>query len=95
MLSVMAAALALQAGPRGNGPVAAIFPPWWDADRTLAAAAAGGDAIVRGGGLGNVVVVSPDRPGLAERLRAAGVWAIVDPQVIGGCSITTSEKERL
>ncbi len=87
--------------PQAERPIAAIFPPWWDATRSVLAAGAGGRLL----GLGPwpfVVVVAADRvadhaaaqvpgqaPGRARgqvaRLRAAGAWAVLSAGLFSGC----------
>ncbi len=62
-------ALSLQVRP-GAEVVAVAFPPWWNSQRAFLAAASA-DAAIRHDGL--------------ARLRAAGVWLMVDPQAITAC----------
>lgn len=78
------AAGAVSLGPPPNGPIAAIYPPWWSATRSLLAAAAGGMP-VRFGATGFVVVVVPGAPDATRLLRRAGAWLLLDPRVLGGC----------
>jgi hypothetical protein len=52
----------------------------------VAAASAG--TPVRFGATGFVVVVMPDTPDAAGRLRHAGAWAVLDPLALGGCVAT-------
>ena len=78
----LAAALLLSMAPSPEGPVAAVFPPWWDGARSLAAAAPAG-AVVRFGALPFIVVVAPERRDLLHR---AGAWLILDPRALGGCT---------
>ena len=66
-------------------PVAALFPPWWRAERVLAAALGTEGAILRTGGLAGVLVVQSPEPGFADRLRAAGAWVLLNPRALGGC----------
>ncbi len=80
----MLAAGASSLGPPPGGPIAALYPPWWGASRSLLAAATGG-VPVRFGAAGFVVVVVPDTPDAARRLRQAGAWLLLDPEVLGGC----------
>jgi hypothetical protein len=77
-------ALGAQAVPPAGGPVAAVFPPWWQATRVFAAAGTAGP-VARFGALPVIVVVAtPDR----ARLRAAGAWLLLDPRALGGCAQT-------
>ena len=78
------AAWASSFGPRPDGPIAALYPPWWSASQCLLAAAAGGMP-VRFGAAGFVVVVLPDTPDAARLLRRAGAWLLLDPRALGGC----------
>ena len=76
--------MAAQFAPSVDGPVAAIFPPWWDARSAFVAAGDAG-AVVRFGALPFVVIVAAtDR----ARLRAAGAWLLLDPRALGGCAAT-------
>ena len=81
------AALVTQARP-GDDVVAVIFPPWWSADRSLAAAASTGAAIVRTGGISSILVVQPDGPDGLKHLHDAGAWFAVDPRAVGACFAT-------
>jgi hypothetical protein len=68
-----------------GAPVAAIFPPWWNAERSFTAAASAGGAIVRTGTWSNILVVTAADGGLFNRLRAAGAWLLVNPTALDGC----------
>ena len=82
---VTIAALSLRVSP-GTDVVAVSFPPWWSAERSLAAAASAKVAIVRLTGLPALVVVQTGgREGIA-RLRAAGAWLVVNPVAVASCS---------
>lgn len=74
----------LSLGPPRAGPVAALFPPWWSATRSMRAAASAG-RIVRFGAAGFVVVVVPDDAASADRLHRSGAWLLLDPEALGGC----------
>ncbi len=79
--------------PRPGRPVAALFPPWWDASRALEATVLAQAVMVRAGAWPALVVAvdaadvsrAGGRPGLGARLRAAGAWLILDPRSLGGC----------
>jgi hypothetical protein len=77
-------ALASVLAPRDDGPVAAVFPPWWGYGRTMASAGAAG-GIVRFGAFPFVAIVAA-----ADRrlLRSHGAWLLLDPLAAGGCSAT-------
>ena len=75
-------ALSLSMAPPAAGPVAAVFPPWWDSAQVLQAAAAAGP-VVRFGALPFIVVVVPEHRHL---LRPAGAWLVLDPRALGGCT---------
>jgi hypothetical protein len=79
------AALLLGAPAAGEGPVAAVFPPWWRAADIFTAAASAG-RIVRLGPVSFVVIVAPETGRMAERLHAAGALLLIDPVVVSGCS---------
>ena len=80
------AAMTLQRS--GPGPMAALFPPWWSAARSVLAAAGAG-SILSAGALPFVVMIAPEDTGSYDRLREAGAWAILDPQRLTGCSSWT------
>jgi hypothetical protein len=82
--SVLAMA-ALQAQPRDRTRVAVIFAPWTSAGQAIARVAQAGGRIVRPGLIDAIVVVQGDDADLADRLHAAGAWAVVDPAAWGGC----------
>lgn len=81
------ATLCLALRPPQSGPVAALFPPWWSAARSVSAAAAAG-AVVRFGAVGFVVAIVPDVPTPGRQLRQAGAWLTSDPRALGACSDT-------
>jgi hypothetical protein len=61
------------------------FPPWWNAQQVLLAAASADATIVRTTAVSAILVVRPhDHDGLA-RLRNAGAWLTIDPQAIAAC----------
>lgn len=91
------AALVLGAAPRDASAAAAIFPPWWDAPRALAAADQAG-AVTGVGAYPFVIITtlepsrslaSRDGRALAEALRAQGAWLVVDPGLAGLCVTPT------
>ncbi len=73
-------------GPRAARPVAVVFPPWWSAQRSIAAAARAELAILRFGGLPAIVVVAPLTQAAGARLRQAGAWLLLDASAGGGCA---------
>jgi hypothetical protein len=81
-LGPLLVALASALAPLPSGPVAAVFPPWWDQKAAVASAAESG-AVIRLGGLPFVVIVlATDR----ARLHSYGAWFLLDPRNFGGCS---------
>jgi hypothetical protein len=78
------AGLSLLPSDAVDAPIAAVFPPWWSAERSFAAAASGG-AIVREGAWSNILVVKPADGDAASRLYAAGAWLLVDPKALDAC----------
>jgi hypothetical protein len=80
----MAMSTTLVAAPRDPHLVAAIFPPWWPAERTLAAAGEAG-AVLRLGAWPWIVVVASSGPDIAPVLHAAGALFLVDPTAAGTC----------
>lgn len=100
LVCCLVAATPLAFPPRPGRPVAAVFPPWWDARRALAATALARAVTVRAGAWPSLVVAADapppydaprpagaGAPTLGERLRAAGAWLILDPQSLRGCSL--------
>jgi hypothetical protein len=79
---------ALMGGPP-SGPVAAIFPPWWDRTRVVEAAAEGG-TVLRLGPAKFVVFVVPDDVRGRERLWRAGAWLLLTPRGRTGCDWVTN-----
>lgn len=66
-------------------PVAAVFPPWWDAERAFAAAASTGGAVIREGAWSNILVVKSEGGDLAQRLYASGAWLLLNPKALEAC----------
>jgi hypothetical protein len=82
----------LAAEPKGDAAVAAVFPPWWPASQSLAAAASAGD--VRGAGaLPFVFIVQPRDPDLSARLRAAGALLLMNPLGQIGCAQKSAKRQ--
>ena len=71
--------------PADPSRIAAIFPPWWSAEESFAAAGQVGPV----SGLGAfpfIVAVKADGENLAGKLRAAGALFVVDGSGIRFCS---------
>lgn len=69
----------------GTEVVAVAFPPWWNSEQALLAAASANAAIVRMTAIPALLVVRPhDNDGLTQ-LRKAGAWLTMDPQAIAAC----------
>jgi hypothetical protein len=81
---VAIAALSLQVRS-GAEIVAVMFPPWWNSQQALLAAASANAAIVRLTALPAMLVVRPDAQEGLARLRHAGAWLAIDPQAIAAC----------
>ena len=84
-LSLMAA-LVLSLQPRPSGPVALLFPPWWNAMRSVVAAASVG-SVIRLGAVPFIVVVQPDRRRPRGGVGPSQAWLVLDPQALGGCGL--------
>jgi hypothetical protein len=84
------AAGAVAGKPNDAGSLVAVFPPWWSASRALAEASRVGD-VVNAGAFPFVLIVQSQRPGLEERLRAAGAVLLLNPIGIGGCEPSESQ----
>jgi len=78
----LAVALAATLAPAPNGPVAAVFPPWWNAGQAITQAWSAGPVIREGAVPFIIVVAAADR----ARLRALGAWLLLDPRTVGGCA---------
>lgn len=76
---------ALETQPRDRTRVAAIFAPWTGADQAIRQVAMAGGRVVRPGLIDAIVVAQGDDADFADRLYAAGAWAVVDPAAWGGC----------
>lgn len=74
-----------------SAAVAVVFPPWWDASRTLLAAAQAGP-VLRLGAARFVVLVGPLAPPARERVRRAGAWLLLSPLGLAGCRSARDEK---
>jgi hypothetical protein len=81
---IAVAALTLQVRP-DTDVVAVAFPPWWDTNHTITAAASADAAIVRMTALPSLLIVRPDGQDGLARLRSAGAWLAMDPQAIAAC----------
>lgn len=88
-ISFAGLAASIAAKPGDDSSIVAVFPPWWSASRALAAASDVG-AVLNGGAFSFVLVVQSQRPGLGDRLRAAGALFLLNPQGFGGCGSTMS-----
>lgn len=94
LLAAAACALSLGIGvsavaaPADADRVAAIFPPWWSAERALIAAASAGQ-IAGGGQMDNVVIVVGQSDGLSRRLREAGSVILLSPGAVRLCGEPT------
>jgi hypothetical protein len=69
----------------GDDVVAVAFPPWWGSQQAFSAAASADATIVRTTAIPALLVVSPPAHDGMTRLRKAGVWLAMDPQVIAAC----------
>lgn len=81
--SLVAAAMA-SARPTDAVRLAAIFPPWWSAERALAAASSVGP-VAGSGRLPFIVAVSGAGPGAGERLKSSGALFVVDGSRFSFC----------
>jgi hypothetical protein len=81
-LGSLAGSIALTAQPPAAGPVALIFPPWWNAARSALAASSAG-AIIRFGAVPFIVVIMPNQGPQGE--PSTGAWLRLDPLHLGGC----------
>jgi hypothetical protein len=82
----------IEARPRDDRQVAAIFAPWTGHEAAFFRAATAGGRVVREGVFDNILVVRAERPGLIDRLYAAGAWLVIDPVAFGGCLVKGPSK---
>ncbi len=81
----LGAAALTSARPQDSGRLAAVFPPWWTAERALTAVS----SIAPAAGFGDfpfIVAVSGAEPGLAQRLERAGAVLVLDGAAFTFCS---------
>ena len=76
-----APALAIAARPATPFAVAAVFPPWWSAERVRTAVEPFGEISSTGRVATVVSVIGGDE--LSRGLRSAGAWLILDPELAG------------
>jgi hypothetical protein len=81
--SLVAAAM-VSARPTDALRLAAIYPPWWSAERALVAASAVGP-VAGSGRLPFIVAVSAAGPDLVERLKSSGALLVVDGSRFSFC----------
>lgn len=67
--------------------IAAVFPPWWPAERAFSAAAEAGP-LLNTGRSALVLIVAFTDPEVAERLRSAGAILLLDAAALGCASST-------
>jgi hypothetical protein len=65
--------------------VAVVFPPWWNAQQALQAAASANAAFVRTTAIPAILVVRPDDRAGLNRLHEAGAWFAIDPRAVAAC----------
>ena len=75
----------IEGRPHDGADVAAIFAPWATSEGAFARVIAADGVVVRQGTTDNILIVHGAKPGLIDRLYAAGAWAVVDPVAFGGC----------
>jgi hypothetical protein len=80
ILAIGAAGLLLSiasSAARDPGRVGVMFPPWWSPARALDAGSRAGH-VMAVGVIPSILVVQSERPGLRDRLRAAGAVILLD-----------------
>ena len=81
LLPPVVAVASLFAAP-ADGPVAAVFPPWWSGADAVSAAWGAGPVVRFGAAPFIVIVAAVDR----AVLRRQGAWLLLDPRALGGCA---------
>jgi hypothetical protein len=92
ILATLCAAIGVNTSPRDPSRVAAIFPPWWRQDRTLAAAATAGE-ILGVGGATFVVILRGSPADLSSRARSAGALLITSADPSGFCAVRARDSQ--
>ncbi len=77
-LAAVAGIAAATLAPDHAGPVAAVFPPWIDADDAVARVFEAGGVAIGERRAGLVVYAAGAQEGFAEALRAKGAWLLLD-----------------
>ncbi|MPZ37708.1 MAG: hypothetical protein GEU95_06540 [Rhizobiales bacterium] len=77
-----------------SGAVGVVFAPWVDARAAFIRAVEAGGRFVRYGGPSFIVVVQPDGPDYARKVKDAGALLLVDPQVLAACFPWTTKQDR-
>jgi hypothetical protein len=86
VLATLFASAAASFSPTDPQRVSAVFPPWWSAAESLAAASRAG-AVSRVGSLPFILAVSSRDPGLAHRLKAEGALFLFDGSEFSFCAL--------
>ena len=81
---IFIAALAFQVRPDAE-VVAVVFPPWWNTQQAMQAAASANAALVRTTAIPAILIVRPDEQSGLTRLREAGAWFSIDPRAVAAC----------
>jgi hypothetical protein len=98
MAASFAASTWLTAQPVDDRFVAAVFPPWWSAARSVDAVIAAGGTFVGWGGLSSIVLTRAEHADFPARLQAAGALFLLDPSPLGFCTShvgTSSTREAI
>ncbi len=67
-----------------GGPVAAVFPPWWDLTQSVSTASRFG-TVIAVGAIPSIVVMQPEPGADVSGLHGAGAWGIMAPEFVLGC----------
>jgi hypothetical protein len=79
--------------PSDSTRLLALFPPWWSAERALAAAGEVG-AVAGVGALSFAVAVAGDQPGLTRALRDRGAFWVLDGRAFPACFSSLTKAQR-
>ena len=76
--------LGIHLSPPDQGPLALVFPPWWDARHVQQAAGSVG-RVIGTGAMASIVIIEPRGNMARGDARKSGVILVLNPQAMTGC----------